>query len=111
MGINHILLTNAQQKSQHRREKVTIVVNVSQKQWMKSLNKHTTNWQLTNLSAIVSENDSCWTVNIEINDQSVIFKLDTGAEVTAITEATLAKLGNVKLSPVTNLCVDQTESH
>ena len=35
----------------------------------------------------------------------MIFKLDTGAEVTAITESTLAKLGNVKLSPVTKfLC-------
>ena len=31
----------------------------------------------------------------------MIFKLDTGAEVTAITESTPAKLGNVKLSPVT----------
>ena len=60
---------------------------------------------MTYLSAIVSENDSCWTVNIEINGQHMTFKLDTGAEVTAITESTLAKLGNVKLSPVTkSLC-------
>ena len=56
---------------------------------------------VTYLSAIVSEKDSCWTVNIEINGNPMIFKLDTGAEVTAITESTLAKLGNVKLSPVT----------
>ena len=33
------------------------------------------------------------------------FKLDTGAEVTAIIESTFTKLGNVKLSPVTkSLC-------
>ena len=57
------------------------------------------------LSAIVSKNDSCWIVNIEINGQHMTFKLDTGAEVTAITESTLAKLGKVKLSPVTkSLC-------
>ena len=60
---------------------------------------------VTYLSAIVSENDSCWTVNIEINGQHKTFKLDTGAEVTAIAESTLAKLGNVKLTPVTKyLC-------
>ena len=57
------------------------------------------------LSTIVFGKDSCWTVNIEINGKPMIFKLDTGAEVTAITESTLAKLGNVKLSSVTkSLC-------
>lgn len=60
---------------------------------------------VTYLSATMSENYSCWTVNIEINDKPVIFKLDTGVEVTAITETTLAKLGYVKLIPVTKpLC-------
>ena len=35
----------------------------------------------------------------------MIFKLDTGAEVTAKIESILAKLGHVKLSPVTkSLC-------
>ena len=38
---------------------------------------------VTYLSAIVSEKDSCWTINIEINGKPMIFKLDTGAEVTA----------------------------
>ena len=60
---------------------------------------------MTYLSAIVSENDSCWTVNIEINGQHMTFKLDTRVEVTAITESTFTRLGNVKLSPVTkSLC-------
>ena len=60
---------------------------------------------VTYLSAIVSEKDSCWTVNTEINGQPVIFKLHTEAEVKAITELTLTKIGNIKLSPVTkSLC-------
>lgn len=40
---------------------------------------------VTYLSVIVSEKDSCWTVNIEINGKPMIFKSDTGTEVTAIT--------------------------
>ena len=60
---------------------------------------------MTHLSAIVSEKDSCWTVNIEINGKPMIFKKDTGVEVTAINESTLAKFGNVKLSAITkSLC-------
>ena len=40
------------------------------------------------------------------------FKLDTGAEITAITVSTLAKLGNVKLSLVTkSLCGPDREGH
>ena len=54
------------------------------------------------LSAIGSDNDSSWNATIQINGQSVVFKLDTGAEVTAITEPTLTKLGNVQLSPAAN---------
>ena len=63
-------------------------------------NRQEENLDVTYLSAIVFENDSCWTVNIEINVQHMTFKLDTGAEVTAITESTLA-----------SLCVVLTESH
>jgi len=54
---------------------------------------------MTYLSAIGSVNDSSWNVIIRINGQSMIVRLDTGAEATAITKITLAKLGNVQLSP------------
>ena len=57
------------------------------------------------LSAIGSVNESSWNITIMINGQPIIFKLDTGAEVTAITESTLAKLDNVQLSPANkSLC-------
>ena len=57
------------------------------------------------LSTIGTDNDSSWNATIQINGQSVVFKLDTGAEVTAITESTLTKLGNVQLRPaVKSLC-------
>ena len=56
------------------------------------------------LSAIGSDNDSSWNATIQINGQSVVFKLDTGAEV-AITEPTLTKVGNIQLSPAAkSLC-------
>ena len=41
------------------------------------------NLHMIYLSTIVSGNDSCWTVNIEINGQHMTLKLDTGGEVTA----------------------------
>ena len=60
-----------------------------------------------NTSTIGSDNDSSWNATIQINRHSVhvVFKLDTEAEVTAITEATLTKLGNVQLRPAAkSLC-------
>ena len=57
------------------------------------------------LSTIGTDNDSSWNATIQINGQSVVFKLESGAEVTAITESTLTKLGNVQLSPAAkSLC-------
>ena len=57
------------------------------------------------LSTIGTDNDSSWNATIQINGQSEVFKLDTGAEVTAITEPTLTKLGNVQLRPAAkSLC-------
>ena len=50
-------------------------------------------------------------MTININSQPVIFKLDTGAEVTAVTQKTLTKLGNVELKPATkSLCGPDKEA-
>jgi len=57
------------------------------------------------LDAIESGKGSTWNATIDINCQPVMFKLDTGAEVTAVTQETLTKLGNVELKPATkSLC-------
>ena len=57
------------------------------------------------LSTIGSNNDCSGNATMQINGQSVVFKLDTGAEVTAITEPTLTKLGNAQvLSAAKSLC-------
>ena len=57
------------------------------------------------LDAIESGKGSTWNVTIDINGQPVMFKLDTGAEVTAVTQETLTKLGDVVLKPATkSLC-------
>ena len=135
MGICHILSTNVLQKSPlvtNASEKVTTVASVSQnlylpctatveggcsrwllggviQSWVSLLEvttEHLTeDSDVTYLSAIMSVNDSCWTVNFEINGQHMTFKLDTQAEVTVIPESNFTKLGNVKLSPVTkSLC-------
>ena len=45
------------------------------------------------LDAIESGKSSTWNATIDINGQPVMFKLDTGAEVTAVTQETLTKLG------------------
>ena len=57
------------------------------------------------LDAIESGKGSTWSATIDINGQPVMFKLDTGAEVTAVTQETLTKLSNVVLKPATkSLC-------
>ena len=40
------------------------------------------------LDAVGDAMDTCWTATVTLNGKDVIFKLDTGAEVTAITEET-----------------------
>ena len=40
------------------------------------------------LDAVGDTMDTCWTATVTLNSKDVIFKLDTGAEVTAITEET-----------------------
>ena len=46
-----------------------------------------------------------WTENISVNGEMMKFKVDIGAEVTAVTKLTLTQLGKVQLHPVTKtLC-------
>ena len=57
------------------------------------------------LSAVVSTDETCWTASIRVNGETMKFKVDTGAEVTAVTKLALTQLGNVKLHPATKtLC-------
>ena len=57
------------------------------------------------LSAVVSTDETCWTASIRVNGETMKFKVDTGAEVIAITKLALTQLGNVKLHPATKtLC-------
>jgi len=51
------------------------------------------------------QNSSYWTASIFVNGSAISFKLDTGAEVTAITEQTLESLGSPNLRrPNRKLC-------
>ena len=49
------------------------------------------------LGAVSASKDIAWVLTIRVNDTDVTFKLDTGAEVTVISEETFSKLKNVKL--------------
>ena len=51
------------------------------------------------------QNSKYWTPTIFVNGSEVSFKLDTGAEVIAITEQTLELLGSPNLNqPIRKLC-------
>ena len=57
------------------------------------------------LNTVTSHQDSSWTAEIKVNQSVMTFKLDTGAEVTALSEAALACLGEVKIhKPEKILC-------
>jgi len=56
---------------------------------------------LSYLTAVGCGNESSWTVNIAVNGELITFKVDTGAEVTAITESALTQLGKLQLHPAT----------
>ena len=43
------------------------------------------------------EHERSWTVDLDLNGKKIQFKLDTGAEVTAISEESLGKLKNISL--------------
>jgi len=46
------------------------------------------------LDTVRREQSRIWVVDVKINDRTVSFKVDTGAEVTAISEPTWSSLGN-----------------
>ena len=57
------------------------------------------------MSAVVVADEISWTVDIGVNGESMNFKVDTSAEVTAVTELALTRLGIVQLHPATKtLC-------
>lgn len=49
------------------------------------------------LGAVTSHNDSTWNASVKLNSEVVEFKLDTGAEVTVISDSTLKTLGPLPL--------------
>ena len=52
-----------------------------------------------------SQDTNFWTANVNVNNVTVSFKVDTGAEVTAISEETLKVLGSpVVAKPTRKLC-------
>ena len=53
------------------------------------------NLDMAFLSAVVSADKTCWTEDIKVNGELMKFKVDTGAEVTAVTKLALKQLGNV----------------
>ena len=53
------------------------------------------------LSAVGTADETSWTADISVNGETMKFKVDTGAEVTAVTELALTQLGNVQLHPAT----------
>ena len=57
------------------------------------------------LSAVISTDETFWTANIPVNGETMKFKVDTGAKVTAVTKLALTQLGNAQLHPTTKtLC-------
>jgi len=64
------------------------------------------NYDLTTfLDGIHSGNKAVWTATLKVNHQEVVFKLDTGAEVTAVSETVYQYLGNISLRKPTRSLV------
>lgn len=53
------------------------------------------------LGAVTTNQESSWTISLLLGNREVPFKLDTGAEVTAITKEAYKNLGDVKLQSPT----------
>ena len=49
------------------------------------------------LGTVTSQQESSWTISLQLQSREIPFKLDTGAEVTAISEETYKTLGKVRL--------------
>ena len=52
---------------------------------------------------MVTADETSWTADISVNGESMKFKVDTGDEVTAVTELALTQLGNIQLHPATKI--------
>ena len=53
------------------------------------------------LGPVIAESESTWTSTLQIAGEQIHFKLDTGAEVTSVSEATYRKLRGVNLQKTT----------
>ena len=51
------------------------------------------NYDMAYLNTIGSETETTWQTSLQVNNEIIAFKLDTGSEVTALTEETYQKLG------------------
>ena len=55
------------------------------------------------LDVMIGDQSSSWTVEIRLNNHPILFKLDTGAEVTAVSEKVFANLKNTKLQKASRI--------
>lgn len=62
-----------------------------------------TNMHTAFLDALTGYHHSSWIEEIFLNDHSVQFKLDTGVEVTAVSEAVFANLKDTKLQKASQI--------
>ena len=60
------------------------------------------------LGAVYAEGTSSWTTSILLNGSETVFKLDTGAEVTAVSKPVYERLKGVKLQPTSRLLYGPT---
>ena len=63
------------------------------------------------LGAIHSNSSKQWLCKISLNQAQVTFKLDTGAEVTAISEETYSHLQNITLTKPSKVLIGPADSH
>ena len=69
----------------------------------KSASAHEVNLDSAYLDTLSGEPESVWSTKLKLEDSNVHFKLDTGAEVTAIKEETFRSLSNVQLKESTKV--------
>ena len=68
------------------------------------------NLDITYLNAIGSGSHASWKATINLRDQIMTFKLDTGAEATALTEPAFLQFGDVPLQAPTTPSMAQTSN-
>ena len=55
------------------------------------------------LNTVVAHSENSWTAKVQVGSQYLMFKLDTGAEVTAITEDAYSSLQGVSLQKASKI--------